>query len=100
MIVFDLRCGEGHVFEAWFGTGADFDDQSARGLVSCPVCGASDVVKAVMAPAVGAKSNRGFADAKALLLRAFIASVFDGIEDAGERERVEAAAQAALERML
>jgi Fe-S cluster assembly protein SufD len=47
-------------------------------------------------------ASRGIApaEAKALLLRAFIASVFDGIEDAGERERVEAAAQAALERML
>ena len=36
----------------------------------------------------------------ALLLRAFIASVFETLEDAGERERIEAVAQAALERML
>ena len=40
------------------------------------------------------------ADAAALLLRAFIGSVFDGIADDAERESVEAAAQAALERML
>jgi len=40
------------------------------------------------------------AEAKALLLRAFIGSVFDGIADDAERESVEAAAQAALERML
>jgi len=58
MIVFDLACGEGHVFEAWFGSSADYDDQCARGLVSCPICGASDVTKAVMAPNVGAKGNR------------------------------------------
>jgi Fe-S cluster assembly protein SufD len=47
-------------------------------------------------------ASRGIApaQAKAMLLRAFIGSVFEGIEDAGERERVEAAAQAALERML
>ncbi|MEN2785266.1 SufD family Fe-S cluster assembly protein [Sphingomonas qilianensis] len=47
-------------------------------------------------------ASRGIApaEAKALLLRAFIASVFEGIEDASERERVEAAAQTALERML
>ncbi|CAN5531943.1 hypothetical protein BH09PSE4_BH09PSE4_07310 [soil metagenome] len=46
--------------------------------------------------------SRGIApaEAKALLLRAFIGSVFDGVADAGEREAVEAAAQAALERML
>ena len=58
MIVFDLRCGDGHVFEAWFGSSADYDDQQARGLVSCPICGAAGVEKAPMAPRVGAKGNR------------------------------------------
>ncbi|MBB3981705.1 hypothetical protein GGR44_001352 [Sphingobium fontiphilum] len=58
MIVFDLRCaGAGHVFEAWFGSSADYEDQRARGLLSCPVCGDSQVTKAVMAPAVAPKSN-------------------------------------------
>lgn len=59
MIVFDLRCANAHVFEAWFGKGSDFDDQVARSLVACPVCGDGDVVKAVMAPAVPAKANGG-----------------------------------------
>jgi len=57
MIVFDLQCGMGHVFEAWFGSGAEFDDQKSRGLVTCPVCGKDDVIKAAMAPAVPAKAN-------------------------------------------
>ena len=50
MIVFDLRCGGGHVFEAWFASSAAFDDQRERRLVACPVCGADEVEKAVMAP--------------------------------------------------
>ena len=58
MIVFDLKCGGGHVFEAWFGSSSDYDDQRARGLVSCPMCGHGTVEKAVMAPNVGAKGNR------------------------------------------
>ena len=47
-------------------------------------------------------ASRGIApaEAKAMLLRAFIGSVFEGIADDAERQRVEAAAQAALERML
>lgn len=57
MIVFDLRCGAGHVFEGWFGSGADFDDQRARGLVSCPLCGNGEIAKAPMAPRVGVKGN-------------------------------------------
>ncbi len=58
MIVFDLRCGRGHVFEAWFGSGSDHDAQAARGLIACPICDDTHVVKAAMAPAVPGKSNR------------------------------------------
>ncbi len=59
MMVFDLQCKDaGHVFEAWFGSSADFEDQRERGLVACPLCGSEKVSKAVMAPAVGAKGNR------------------------------------------
>ncbi len=58
MIVFDLRCGGNHVFEAWFGSSGDYEAQGARGLISCPICGNGDVVKAAMAPAVPLKSNR------------------------------------------
>lgn len=52
MIVFDLACSSAHVFEAWFGSSADFDDQQSRGLLACPLCGCQKIVKAPMAPAV------------------------------------------------
>lgn len=57
MISFDLRCANAHVFEAWFGSSADYDSQRERGLVACPLCESRDVAKAVMAPAVAAKGN-------------------------------------------
>ena len=57
MIVFDLRCAAGHVFEAWFGSSDDFAGQRERGLVECPLCGDRAVEKAVMAPNVSAKAN-------------------------------------------
>lgn len=58
MIVFDLHCeAAGHVFEAWFGSTADYESQRARKLVACPFCGDSAVSKAVMAPNVSAKGN-------------------------------------------
>lgn len=62
MIVFDLKCAErGHVFEAWFASSTAWQDQQSRRLVVCPVCGGSDVEKAVMAPNVAAKGNRASA---------------------------------------
>ena len=57
VIVFDLKCGGGHVFEAWFGSSSAYEDQRAAGHVRCPVCNDSDVAKALMAPAIGAKGN-------------------------------------------
>lgn len=66
MIVFDLKCGKGHVFETWFKDGKTFDRQAKAGKVCCPVCGNSKVEKAPMAPAVtrgktaeGAGANTG-----------------------------------------
>ena len=58
MIVFDLSCADGHRFEGWFGSSADYDDQQERGLLECPHCGSGAVSKAPMAPAVPAKGNQ------------------------------------------
>ena len=57
MIVFDLSCQDGHRFEGWFGSSADYEDQHARSLIACPACGSGEVSKAPMAPAVPAKGN-------------------------------------------
>lgn len=58
MIVFDLRCTSGHVFEAWFASSAAWEEQRRGRQVRCPMCGDPDVGKAVMAPAVPTKANR------------------------------------------
>ncbi|WP_340587639.1 DUF1178 family protein [Erythrobacter alti] len=57
MIVYDLSCINGHRFEGWFGSSEKFIEQREGGLISCPECGASEVAKAPMAPAVGRKGN-------------------------------------------
>lgn len=58
MIVFDLKCGGGHVFEAWFRSSAAFALQAEAGQVRCPLCDDAAVTKALMAPAIAAKGNR------------------------------------------
>ncbi len=50
MILYDLRCRKGHVFEAWFRDSAAYDDQVEAGEIACPTCGSKKVVKAPMAP--------------------------------------------------
>jgi hypothetical protein len=71
MIVFDLRCGAGHVFEAWFASSTAYADQAAAGQVACPFCGDTAVAKAVMAPSIPTKGNqRGDPPSPALVKQA------------------------------
>jgi hypothetical protein len=48
--VLDLQCAQGHSFEGWFGSQEDYDSQRTKGLVSCPVCNDSDILKKLSAP--------------------------------------------------
>lgn len=52
MIRYDLKCPNGHGFEGWFRSSADFDAQAESGALTCPQCGAGDIAKALMAPSV------------------------------------------------
>jgi hypothetical protein len=52
VIVFDLSCSDGHRFEAWFRSGAAFDEQAEAGILVCPVCRDTRISKAPMAPRV------------------------------------------------
>lgn len=98
MIVFDLGCSDGHVFEAWFGSQADYDDQRARHLVSCPICGDGEVTKAPMAPRIATGSGgRAEGDARdsRKAMRAMMmaqAKMLAGSEDVGARFAAEARA--------
>ncbi len=58
MKVLDLQCAHGHVFEGWFGSEGDFQDQLSRGLVQCPLCSNAEVTKRLSAPRLNfGKSN-------------------------------------------
>ncbi len=45
MIVFDLRCNNGHAFEGWFDNGQSYEDQKKKSLVACPVCNDTSVFR-------------------------------------------------------
>ncbi len=96
MIRYALQCDGDHAFDAWFGTSADYDDQAARALVECPVCGSRAVSKQIMAPAVAGtrKSAEGLDPAKmqgmmmqmAREVRSHVEQNFDYVGDAFARE--------------
>ncbi|MDQ0349881.1 DUF1178 family protein [Ancylobacter vacuolatus] len=65
MILYRLCCVKEHEFESWFRDSTAYDDQRARGLVTCPVCGSPEVEKALMAPALGRAARKFAADVAA-----------------------------------
>lgn len=52
MIKFTLKCQDDHRFESWFQSSDAFDKLHAAKLISCAVCGSSQVEKSMMAPRV------------------------------------------------
>ncbi len=63
MILYQLRCFDGHEFEAWFKNSSAYDTQAAGGDVSCPYCASSDVTKAIMAPNITPSRSKAIAPA-------------------------------------
>lgn len=59
MIVYDLRCPNDHVFEAWFRDSAGFDEQVRAAEVACPSCGSTKLAKAPMAPNIAGSRRDG-----------------------------------------
>ena len=57
MIHYQLRCANTHAFDGWFRDSRSFDAQAHAGHLSCPVCGVTDVARALMAPAVGKRRS-------------------------------------------
>ena len=50
MKVLNLQCAGMHTFEGWFGSEEDYQSQSERGLVSCPMCTNTEIHKLPSAP--------------------------------------------------
>lgn len=93
MIRFSLHCDKEHEFEGWFSSSKDFDGQSERGLVECPICGSRQIGKSLMAPAVAVSREapvRPLAmdpEKREMMrkLRDFVKTVKQNSEDVGDR---------------
>lgn len=82
MIVYDLKCRKGHVFEAWFRDSAAYTAQAKAGKVVCPSCGSKRVEKALMAPHISKGTRLGDADnAQAAEARRLLSDLQRKIED-------------------
>lgn len=78
MIQFSLKCGNDHRFDSWFQSSAAFDKLAQAGMVTCAVCGATSVSKAVMAPRI-AQGRAGAADSAAVTAKPAPAQMLEAL---------------------
>lgn len=50
MLVLNLSCANGHLFEGWFGSNDEFESQRQGSMLSCPMCGVDEVTRMPSAP--------------------------------------------------
>ena len=62
MIVYNMKCGEGHAFEEWFASSAEYEAKAAEHALACPECGDTHVEKGLSAPRVNGGAGAGAGD--------------------------------------
>ena len=93
MKVLNLRCGNGHGFEGWFGSDDEFLEQNGRGAIECPLCADRVIARMPSAPRLNLSGAREQPPASAAphaadLQAAWLAAARQLIaqtEDVGER---------------
>lgn len=80
MIRYTLTCPDKHHFDSWFQSSDAFDALAKAGHLECAVCGSSDVTRALMAPAVPAKSNTADLSAPASDVEAALTKMREDVE--------------------
>ena len=91
MKVFDLSCDADHLFEGWFASQQQFDEQLLARKISCPLCGSTQVRRRPSAPRLNLGAEQPVPAAmprpeqlQSALVRAAL-QVIATTEDVGER---------------
>ena len=88
MIIYDLKCRQGHTFEGWFKDRDAFEKQKAEHLIACPVCKGTEAEVVPSSVAIMSKESRpgsglpGDSPLKTLrVLQEYIQKNFDDVGD-------------------
>ena len=89
MIIFDLRCEQGHKFDGWFKDREAFIEQQSQKLVVCPICNSNKVDIIPSSVAIMSKDTRSAVKEKEITLtkalQALHRYVDKNFEDVGDR---------------
>ncbi|MBW0454194.1 MAG: DUF1178 family protein [Candidatus Kinetoplastibacterium crithidii] len=55
--VFNLHCNNEHIFEGWFSSHNEYEEQISKNLITCPICSSSTISKLLSTPYIGKKRS-------------------------------------------
>ena len=58
MILFDLKCDKEHIFECWFASSANYEEQLKNKMIVCPYCSSTNIKKSLMAPNINTTNSK------------------------------------------
>jgi len=58
VIIYDLKCENGHEYEGWFQDRIAFEEQKERKLINCPVCGSLNAEVALSSLTVMSRDSK------------------------------------------
>ena len=58
MKVYNLQCNESHSFEGWFRSEDDFLSQNSKGILTCPICESTSIVRLPTAAHIQSQKTR------------------------------------------
>ena len=58
MILYDLKCENGHTFEAWFASSEQYEKQNKKKLINCPICNSNKSKKSLRPKLKGTKKSK------------------------------------------
>ncbi len=90
MMVYDLRCRGGHVFEAWFKDRESYLEQRRSARVECPSCGSSEVNIAFTGCSIQTRRPETAAAARDSAIERLRGFLEENFEDVGRRFAEEA----------
>lgn len=91
MIIYDLKCRDGHKFEGWFKDRGIFEEQRSQQLIACPVCGNTDASLVPSSVAIMGRETRadapkpGVGTAPQKALREFREHIQKNFDDVGDK---------------
>lgn len=93
MKVLNLRCANGHAFEGWYGSEAEFAEQNGSAQIECPLCADHAISRMPTAPRLNLSGAREPAVEVVNLQAQWLAAarhVVENTEDVGDRFASEA----------